>query len=111
MFFISLIRNSLNFIDHFQQKKIIKFFKKNSTNKIILFDVGSHYGETIKLFSKVFMFEQFHCFEASQINFDVLKKNIKNLNFKNKYYLNNIGLGYQVGKVLLIIQTKHPPLQ
>ena len=98
MFFISLIRNSLNFIDHFQQKKIIKFFKKNSTKKIILFDVGSHYGETIKLFSKGFMFDQFHCFEASPINFDVLKKNIKNLNFKNKYYLNNIGLGYEEGK-------------
>ena len=30
MFIISLIRNSLNFIDHFQQKKkIIKFLKKN----------------------------------------------------------------------------------
>tara|TARA_B100000900_G_scaffold409359_1_gene425159 strand:- start:1150 stop:1869 length:720 start_codon:yes stop_codon:yes gene_type:complete len=98
MFFISLIRNSLNFIDYFQQKKIIKFFKKNSNKKIIFFDVGSHYGETIKLFSKEFMFEQFHCFEASPINFEELKKNIENLNFKNKYYLNNIGLGYDVGE-------------
>jgi FkbM family methyltransferase len=98
MFFISLIRNILNFIDHFQQKKIIKFFKDNSIKKIILFDVGSHYGETIKLFSKEFAIEQFHCFEASPINFDKLKKNIENLNFKNEYCLNNIGLSYDVGE-------------
>ena len=94
MFFISLIRKSLNFIDYFQQKKIIKFFKKNLNENIVLFDVGSHYGETIDLFSKKFELEQFHCFEASPINFKILKKNIENLNLKNEYYLNNIGLSY-----------------
>ncbi len=54
MFFINLVRNLVNIFDFFQQKKIIKFFKKNLNKEIVLFDVGGHFGETIKLFYKKF---------------------------------------------------------
>ena len=47
--FILLI---LNFFDYFQQIKILKFLKKNLKGKITLFDIGSHHGETVKLFIK-----------------------------------------------------------
>ena len=101
MFIISLIRNSLNFFDYFQQKKIINFLKIKLNNKIILFDVGSHHGETINLFSREFELEYFHCFEASPINFKILEKNIQNLSFKNNYELNNIGLSDKNGESFL----------
>ena len=48
----TVIRFILNFFDFFQQKKVIKFFKKNLDKKILILDVGSHHGETISLFSK-----------------------------------------------------------
>ena len=83
----------LNFFDYFQQKKIIKFFKKNFKNEIIIFDIGSHYGETIRLFYKNFKIKEFHCFEASPLNFKILFKNVKKFNFKINYKLNNLGVG------------------
>ena len=97
MIIISLIRNSLNFFDYFQQKKIIKFLKKKLNSKIILIDVGSHHGETVSLFSREFELEQFYCFEASPINFNILKKNIENRRFKSEYELNNLGLSDEDG--------------
>ena len=93
MFIISLIRNSLNFFDYFQQLKILKFFKKNLKGKITLFDIGSHHGETVKLFIKKFEIKEIHCFEASPINFKILSKEIKKLNFHKNIYLNNLGIG------------------
>ena len=93
MLYSKLIIIILNFLDYFQQKKIISFFKKNLRNEIILFDIGSHYGETVKLFSNNFRIKEFHCFEASPLNFKILSKNITNLNFKINYKLNNLGIG------------------
>ena len=49
--------------------------------------------------------------KQAPINFDVLKKNIKDLNFKNKYYLNNIGLGYEDGKGFINHTDETSPLQ
>lgn len=45
----------LNLIDFFYHKKIINFFKKNmDSNMQLLLDIGSHKGETIKIFLKNF---------------------------------------------------------
>tara|TARA_B100000959_G_scaffold285116_1_gene358792 strand:- start:3553 stop:4269 length:717 start_codon:yes stop_codon:yes gene_type:complete len=93
MFFINLVRNLVNIFDFFQQKKIIKFFKKNLNKEIVLFDVGGHFGETIKLFYKNFKIKKIHSFEASPDNFKILLKNLKNLNLESICVPNNIGLG------------------
>tara|TARA_Y100000768_G_C23968583_1_gene679246 strand:- start:1530 stop:2249 length:720 start_codon:yes stop_codon:yes gene_type:complete len=92
MYFVNFVRSALNFFDFFQQRKIINFFKRNLTSKIVLFDVGAHHGETIQLFLKKFDLEEFHCFEASPINFEILSKNIFKIKNKKKYTLNNLGL-------------------
>ena len=59
MLYSKLIVITLNFLDYFQQKKIITFFKQNLKNEVILFDIGSHYGETIRLFSNNFRISLF----------------------------------------------------
>lgn len=92
MNFITFVRSALNVLDFFQQRKIINFLKENLPNNIILIDVGAHHGETIQLFLKKFELEEFHCFEASPINFEILSKNILNMKNKKKYNLNNVGI-------------------
>ena len=49
MFYSKIIIIFLNFLDYFQQKNIIKLINKKFLKPIIVFDVGAHYGETIKL--------------------------------------------------------------
>ena len=93
MLFIKLIRNILNFFDYFQQNKIINFLKNYLHDEIILFDVGSHYGETVKLFSKNFKIKKIHCFEASPDNFEKLSKIISENNLQKICVLNNTGVG------------------
>ena len=93
MNFIKLIRFLLNYIDYFQQKKIINFFKKQSINKLVLFDVGAHHGETVFLFHKNFNISKIHCFEASNQNFFVLENNIKKKKLNNICNLNNFAAG------------------
>ena len=94
---ISLVRNLINIFDIFQQRKIIKFIKTKFVEKkeIEVFDVGAHFGETIKLFNKNFKIKKIHCFEASPINFDILEKNIKKVNLMNICRLNNFGVGHK----------------
>ena len=76
MIIIRLVRALLNVFDIFQQRKIIKFFKNKISIKkeIEIFDVGSHFGETVKLFYKNFKIGKIHCFEDSPLNFNILKK-------------------------------------
>ena len=93
MHLIKLVRSILNFFDFFQQKKIIKFFKHSLKNDLTLFDVGSHYGETVKLFFKNFKIKDLHCFEASPLNFKILSTNIKKYNLNFNHEINNIGIG------------------
>ena len=52
MFYSKLIITVLNFLDYFQQKKIIKLINNKFSRPIVVFDVGAHYGETIKLIFK-----------------------------------------------------------
>ena len=93
MIFINLIRFTLNFFDNFQQKKIINFFKKKLNKDLIIIDVGSHYGETVKLFFKNFKVKKVHCFEASPNNYEILSKNIKRAGLNDFCSLNMLALG------------------
>ena len=95
MIIIKLVRNLISLFDNFQQKKIINFFKKkiSPNEKIIFFDVGAHHGETVKLFHKNFKKAKFYCFEASPLNFESLKKNIKLFKLTNFFEINNFALG------------------
>ena len=94
--YIKFIRYFLNFFDFFSQKKIINYFNFQFKKKeIVFFDVGAHFGETVYLFSKYLKVKQFHCFEASPRNFEILKKKIENSNYSNICHLNNFGLGHK----------------
>jgi FkbM family methyltransferase len=91
----------IDFFDYFHKKKILNFLKKNNyKNFNIFFDIGAHKGETIDLFIKNFNINYFYSFEASPINFKILKKNI--LKYKtNKIFLENIAIGSNSEKALL----------
>lgn len=104
--YIKFVRYILNFFDFFFQKKIINFLKRKfNGKKIIFFDVGSHYGETVHLFSKYLNIQKFHCFEASPLNFNILKKKLQNHRYKDICNLNNLGVGRKNYETLLN-QTK-----
>ena len=76
--YIKLILKILSLFDYFLKIKVIKFFKKEKINKFDIFiDVGSHHGETIKIFSKYFIIKKLFAFEASPMNYQYLKKKIK----------------------------------
>ncbi len=87
----------LNLIDFFYKKKVFNFLKKNINSDIeLLFDVGSHKGETIKTFLENFNVKYIYSFEASPFNY---KKLVKNTNELKKKHINcnikisNIGVG------------------
>ena len=101
MNFITIVRKILNIFDSFQQKKIINILKKNCGSDLIIFDVGSHLGETVKLFSRNFNIKNIHCFEASNINFIKLKDNLIKNKLTNICVLNNVGIGDIEGKNFL----------
>ncbi len=101
MNFITIVRKILNIFDTFQQKKIINVLKKNCGDNLIIFDVGSHLGETVELFSKNFNIKKIHCFEASNINFITLKDNLNKNKLMDICVLNNVGIGDIEGKNFL----------
>ena len=101
MNFITIVRKVLNIFDSFQQKKIINVLKKNCGDNLIIFDVGSHLGETVKLFSRNFNIKKIHCFEASNINFIKLKDNLIKNKLMDICVLNNVGIGDIEGKNFL----------
>ena len=102
MFRIYIIKTIINFFDYFQQKKIFNFLKKKIIGNVILFDVGAHYGETIKNFIKYFKIKEIHSFEASPKNFEILNKKFKD-NIDTKIILNNFGLSNE-NKIVLFNQ-------
>jgi len=87
----------LSLFDYSYQKKWIKFLKENKYNNFkLLIDIGAHKGESIKLFSKNFIIKKIISFEASPINFEYLKKKIKDnkQGYNNtEIVLENIALG------------------
>ena len=76
MLYSRLIVVILNFFDYFQQKKIIELIKKKFARPIVIFDVGAHHGETIRLFHKKLKMKKIYSFEPSPKNFEILDKNI-----------------------------------
>lgn len=84
----------LNIFDKIYQKKIINKLKFLLNKKInVVFDVGSHKGETLQILLKNFEVENIYSFEPSLINYqNLLKKNkIKNPDTKIIFF--NYGLG------------------
>lgn len=59
----------------------------------IIFDVGAHYGESEKEFSRNFINSSIYCFEPFKPSFLVLKNNVS-----NKTYIFNIGFSDIAGK-------------
>tara|TARA_B100000886_G_scaffold298400_1_gene226514 strand:+ start:109 stop:834 length:726 start_codon:yes stop_codon:yes gene_type:complete len=105
MKYLNFVRSILNFLDFFQQKTILNFIKNKINEDIVFFDVGAHYGESVKLFSNKFTFKECHCFEASPMNFEILRKNIDRLSIKKDIFLNKVGVG-STNKSSFINQTK-----
>ena len=92
MLYSKIIIIILNFLDYFQQKKILNLINKKFYKPLLVFDVGAHYGETIKLFLKNLNIEKIYSFEASPQNFQILKKKIYNIQ-PGKVEVHNYGLG------------------
>jgi FkbM family methyltransferase len=92
MLYSKLIIIFLNFLDYFQKKKILNLINNKFSKPIVIFDVGAHYGESIKLFLKKLSIDKIYSFEASPQNFKILKKNICNIQ-SNKVKIFNFGLG------------------
>ena len=85
----NLIVIILNLFDSFHKYKIIKFLKKIVSNDLdLVFDIGAHKGESINLFLSNFKVNKIISFEASPINFDILKK--KENELKKKFPKSNI---------------------
>tara|TARA_X000001036_G_scaffold63059_1_gene53573 strand:- start:756 stop:1472 length:717 start_codon:yes stop_codon:yes gene_type:complete len=97
IFYSKLIIIILNFLDHFQQKKIIKLINSKFSKPIVVLDIGAHYGETIKLFLNKLKIQKIYSFEPSPYNFQVLKKNISKYQ-PNKVEIFNFGLGEKISK-------------
>ena len=70
---------TLFIFDYFHKKRIIKFIKENLGIYSIelLLDIGAHKGESIDFFSKNLNIKKIISFEASPLNFEILKKKYK----------------------------------
>ena len=73
----------IRFFDFFHKKKIINFLKNNNNYKFnTILDIGGHKGESIELFLKYFTVDRIISFEASPINYKILKNNLNKLKKK-----------------------------
>jgi len=97
MFYSKLILKILNFFDFFQQRKIIKLINSRFSKPIIVFDIGAHHGETIKLFCKNLSIKKIYSFEASPQNYQILEKNFSSSQ-TDKVEIYNYGIGDKISK-------------
>ncbi len=97
MLYSKIIIIILNFLDYFQQRKIINLINNKFLKPIIVFDVGAHYGETIKLFNKKLKLNKIYSFEASPQNYKILEKNVAKYNSK-KIQIYNYGAGEKISE-------------
>ena len=97
MSYSKLIIIVLNLLDYFQQRKIINLINDKFLKPIIVFDIGAHYGETIKLFHKKLKLDKIYSFEASPKNYEILLKNVSKYNSK-KIEIYNYGVGEKISK-------------
>ncbi len=101
-----LLKKILIFFDFFHKKKIIKKLKKINPNNSfkVIFDIGAHEGESIKLFLTNFKVEHIFSFEPSVLTFEILKKNCENVKKKfinTQVHLENIAIGFSTKDVEL----------
>lgn len=73
--------------------------------KVVVFDVGSHVGETLEKFDALFSGE-IHCFEPFPDTFESLKA--AHISGKNNIQYNNLGLSNFVGKEKFYINSGSP---
>ena len=74
----------IRIFDFFHKKKIINFLKKNNKYRFnTILDIGGHEGESIELFLKYLNVNKIISFEASPLNYKILKFNLNKL--KKKY--------------------------
>ena len=74
----------IGIFDFFHKKKIINFLKKNNNYKFnTILDIGGHKGESVELFLKHLNVNKIISFEASPLNYKILKFNLNKL--KKKY--------------------------
>ncbi len=97
MFYSKLIIIILNFLDYFQQKKILKIINSKFLKPVVVFDIGAHYGETINLFHKKLNLKKIYSFEASPKNYQILKKNVSKIK-SDKIEIYNYGIGEKISK-------------
>lgn len=88
--------------DYFHKRKIISFLKKKYKKFEILFDIGAHSGESIELFLKNFKVEKIFSFEASSLNFKILKSKLPYFESKfdnSKIIIENLAIGNEKKKI------------
>jgi FkbM family methyltransferase len=93
-----LARKVLKVFDYVSQRKITNFLKlilKKNLNTVL--DVGAHHGETILNLINNFNIKKIYAFEASNINFLVLKKQLEKIVSKTEIVLINHGVGEKEG--------------
>ena len=75
----------IKIFDNFHKKKNINFLKKKNTLSFnTILDVGGHKGESIELFLKYFNSDKLISFEASPVNYTMLKNNLNKIKKKFK---------------------------
>jgi FkbM family methyltransferase len=91
-----IILLAMDFFDYFHKQKIINFLKKKNKSFDVFIDIGAHKGETIELFTKNFFIKKIYSFEASPINYELLKKKEKRfikINKDTEIVIENMALG------------------
>ena len=95
--YYKLAKLFLSYFDLFNKKKVSNFLTKQNIRKIsVLVDVGSHHGESINFFKKNFFVEKILAFEPDNQSFEILKKNIRNIENIKIY---NFAVGDQNGSI------------
>ncbi len=101
LFFLTLF---IDLFDNYNKKKIIIFFKKKfKKKKILVFDIGSHKGETFYLFSKNFNLKKIFCFEPNPLMFEKLRILKEKINYGNNAILLNYGVADKEGSEKLTV--------
>ena len=87
----------IRIFDFFHKKKIINFLKKNNKYRFnTILDIGGHKGESIELFLKYLNVNKIISFEASPLNYKILKFNLNKLKKKYKkteIFIENFAVG------------------
>lgn len=91
--YLKILDFVVSLIDRSNKDIITSFLKKKLSNKqLIIFDVGAHKGETLKIFKDNFNFEKILCFEPNKKVFNILVSRFDYLKNKGVIFI-NCGLG------------------